>query len=211
MSIASFAADLVRELERRALPKQLVQEQDLEQQFVLPIAARLVARQRNVRLFAHPWSNTRRCSPSCASAPPSGRGRVLGCPACWRSSGAWASPSAFGAQHVFDLLATDGKKSLAVAIDLSRARVGRLPSPDVQRFVGQCTLAATRHAQVVGLFVYQGTLSPKWQRDTADVAKSLKKQNIHLVFRSAWSQRLSRESLPLLSGSRSEPPGLSAR
>jgi hypothetical protein len=211
MSIAGFAADLVRELERRALPKQLVQGQDLEQQFVLPAAARLAARHRGVLLFAHPWSNTRRCTPSCASVPPAGRGRVLGCPVCWRSSGAWASLSAFGAQHVFDLLATDGKKSLAVAIELSRTRVGRLPSPDVQRFIGQCALAATRHAQVIGFLVYQGTLSPTWQRDTAKVAKLLKKQNIHLIFRSAWSQRLARESLPLLTGSRSESPGLSAR
>ena len=211
MGIASFEADLVRELERRALPKQLVQGQDLEQQFVLPIAARLAARHRGVRLFTHPWSNTRRCAPSCASAPPAGRGRVLGCPACWRSAGAWASLSAFGAQHVFDLLATDGKKSLAVAIELSRARVGRLPGRDVQRFVGQCALAATRHAQVVGFFVYQGTLSPKWQRDTVAVAKSLKKQNIHLVFRSSWGARLARESLPFLSGGRSEPPKRSVR
>ena len=202
MSIASFAADLVRELERRALPKQLVQEQDLEQQFVLPIASRLAARHRGVLLFAHPWSNTRRCTPSCASAPPAGRGRVLGCPACWRSSGAWGSLAAFGSQHVFDLLATDGRTSMAVAIELSRARVGRLPGPDVQRFVGECAIAATRHAQVVGFFVYQGTLSPRWQRDTAIAAKSLKKQNIHLVFRSAWSPRLARESLSLLSGGR---------
>ncbi len=211
MSIATFAADLVRELERRALPKQLVQAQDLEQQFVVPVAARLAAREHRVLLFAHPWSNTRRCAQACASAPPAGRGRVLGCPACWRSAGAWASLAAFGAQHVFDLLATDGRKSMAVAIELSRARVGRLPARDLQRFLGQCAVAATRHAQVVGFFVYQGTLSPKWQRDTAAVAKSLKKQNIHLVFRSAWSPRLARDILPLLAGGRSEPPVPSAR
>lgn len=211
MGIASFAADLVRALERRALPKQLVQAQDLEQQFVLPVASRLAARHRGVLLFAHPWSNTRRCLPPCASAPPAGRGRVLGCPACWRSSGAWASLAAFGAQHTFDLLATDGRKSMAVAIELSRARVGRLPGRDVQRFLGQCAVAATRHAQVVGFFVYQGTLSPKWQRDTAAVVKSLKKQNIHLIFRSAWSPRLARESLPLLLGDQSEPPAAPAR
>jgi hypothetical protein len=211
MGIAGFAADLVRALERRALPRQLVQQQDLEQQFVLPVAARLAAQHRGVLLVAHPWSNTRRCAPSCASAPPAGRGRVLGCPACWRISGAWASLAAFGAQHVFDLLATDGKKSLAVAIELSRARGGRLPGRDVQRFIGQCAVAATRHPQIVGVFVYQGTLAPRWQRDTAKVAKSLKKQNIHLIFRSAWSPRLARESLPLLLASRSEPPGRSAR
>ncbi len=198
MSIASFAADLVRELERRALPRQLVQAQDLEQQFVLPIAARLAARQQGLLLYVHPWSNTRRCAPACASAPPAGRGRVLGCPACWRSAGSWASIAAFGAQHGFDLIATDGKKSLAVAIELSRARGGRLPSRDVQRFIGQCAMAATKHAQVIGFFVYQGTLAPRWQRGTAEVAKSLKKQNIHLVFRSSWGARLARESLALL-------------
>lgn len=202
MGIATFAADLVRELERRALPRQLVQAQDLEQQFVLPVAARLAARHRRVLLFAHPWSNTRRCAPACATAAPAARGRVLGCPACWRSAGGWASVVAFGTQHVFDLLATDSRKTLAVAIELSRARAGRLPGPDVQRFLGQCAIAATRHAQVVGFFVYQGTLSPRWQRDTAEAAKSLKKQNIHLVFRSTWGARLARESLPLLSGKR---------
>lgn len=203
MSIATFAADLVRELDRRALPKQLVQAQDLEQQFVLPVAARLAARHHRVLLFAHPWSNTRRCAPACADAPPAGRGRVLGCPACWRSAGTWASVAAFGAQHVFDLLATDGRTSLAVAIELSRARGGRLPGRDVQRFLGHCAIAATKHAQVVGFFVYQGTLSPRWQRDTAAAARSFKKtQNIHLVFRSTWSARLARESLPLLAGGR---------
>ncbi len=202
MGIASFAADLVRELERRALPKQIVQAQDLEQLFVLPVAARLAARHRGVLLFAHPWSNTRRCAPACATAPPAGRGRVLGCPACWRSAGAWASLAAFGSQHVFDLLATDGRTSLAVAIELSRARGGRLPGREVQRFLGQCAIAATRHGQVIGFFAYQGTLLPRWQRDTARAAKSLKKQNIHLVFRSTWGARLAKESLALLASHR---------
>jgi hypothetical protein len=199
MGITSFAADLVRELERRSLPKQLVLEQDLEKEFVLPMAARLVAKQRGVLLYVHPWSNTRRCAPACVSAPPAGRGRVLGCPACWRSVGGRASIAAFGSQHGFDALATDGKKSLALVIELSRARGGRLPSGDVQRFIGQCAVAATRHTQVVGLFVYHGTLAPRWQRDTGAVAKSLKKQNIHLVFRSTWNARLVRDSLPVLS------------
>ncbi len=202
MSIASFAADLVRELERKALPKQLVQEHDLEQQFVLPVAARLAARHERVLLFAHPWSNTRRCSPACAVKPPAGRGRVLGCPACWRRAGAWAPVSAFGAQHVFDLLATDGRQSLAVAIELARARAGRLPGPDVQRFLGQCAIASTRHQHVVGFFVYQGAVSPRWERDTAEAAKSLKKRNIHLVFRSTWGAKMAKESFPLLSGGR---------
>jgi len=198
MSIAGFAADLVRELDRRTLPKQIVQQQDLEQLFVLPVAARLAARHRGVLLFAHPWSNTRRCKPACVTSPPAGRGRVLGCPSCWRRAGAWAPVAAFGAQHVFDLLATDGKQTLAVAVDLSRSRAGRLPGPDVQRFLGQCAIASTRHSQVVGFFVYQGALSPRWERDTADAAKSLRKRNIHLVFRSAWNPRLARESLALL-------------
>jgi hypothetical protein len=196
MSIASFASDLVGELQRRALPKSLVQEQDLEQAFVLPIAARLAARQRGVRLYAHPWSNTRRCAPDCDSAPATGRGRVLGCPACWKSAGTWAPVTAFGSQHGFDLLAADGKQSLAVCIELSRARLGRLPSPDVQRFLGQCAMAATRHPLVVGFFAYHGSLQPKWERDSERAAKALKKGNIQLVFRSTWNARMVRDSEP---------------
>jgi len=187
MPISRFASDLIQQLDQGRVPAGLVKEQDLEQKFVLPIAERLAAQHPDVLLYVHPWGRKRRCDPDCATLPPGESGRIIGCPKCWEvSKKAWASVAAFDSHHTFDLAAIDGSgKTLAVELKLSKPGKGHLPSGDVQRFLGQCALASTKHTVVVGYFVYYGELDGKWQGDPATAKKWFEDRDIHLVFRSA--------------------------
>ena len=186
MPISRFANDLVRILNQEPVPAGLQKEQELEQAFVLPIVERLVPEHTDVLVYVHPWRRTTLCTPVCAVLPPSGTGRVLGCPKCWEiSKKKWASVGAFGTHHTFDLAAIDSAgEKLAVELKLSRPRQGRLPSGDVQRLLGQCALARTKHDLVVGYFVYEGNLDQRWQEDTGKASVWLEAQSIRLVFRS---------------------------
>ena len=116
--------------------------------------------------------------------PPGGPGRVVGCPRCWASSKAWASVEAFGTRNTFDLVVKDRRsKKLAVKIKLVSARDGRMPNGEIQRFLGQFSLAATKHDVVIGICGYLGSLSAKGRRDTHKVSRWFKARDISLVFR----------------------------
>jgi hypothetical protein len=53
---------------------------------------------------------------------------------------------------------------------------------DIQRFLGQCAMAAVKHDVVIGLCGYRGTLNKEFEDDSEDVKNWNKKQNIRLVF-----------------------------
>jgi len=80
-------------------------------------------------------------------------------------------------------VARDGSKTLAIELKFSKTRGAKMPNGEVQRFLGQCALAATKHDDVIGLFVHQGTLNHRWHVDTEAVNEWFRKQNVHLVFR----------------------------
>jgi len=185
MPVSRFARGLVGRLQRVSVPVGLTNEKALEQQVVLPEAERLVRRHPDVLLYVHPWGGTRKCAPACAVLPPGRAGRVHGCPTCWEvSKKQWASVGAFGTHHTFDLAAIDkSKQTLAVELKLSRPRNGRLPSGDIQRFLGQCALASAKHDVVVGYFVCQGDLDERWHKDTAAAMRWFRKHKIYLAFR----------------------------
>jgi hypothetical protein len=86
---------------------------------------------------------------------------VLGCPRCWHDSKPLWSVAAFGSHHTFDLVAADDRERLALEAKLVRARAGRMPNGEIQRFFGQCALAASKHARVIGLLISRGPLSAK--------------------------------------------------
>jgi hypothetical protein len=189
MSIREFAANLCRSLESASLPSTLRDEKGLEQQVLVPIAARLVKRHPGMLLCVHPYGNKGRCRPSCDAIPPDGAGRVIGCPKCWAASKAWASVATFGTHHDFDIVAKDREgHTLALELKLAKVQNGRMPNSELQRFLGQCILAATKHHVVVGVFGCRGKLNDKWHQDTDLVVSKLGNQNISLVFLNAGQQ-----------------------
>jgi len=181
--IARFATELLQHLERNPVPQDVSSESELERRFVIPVACRLAASHADVLVYTHPFRSRRLCAPACVHVPPAGSGRIIGCPKCWTASKAWASPAAFGTHHSFDLVARDGSKTLALELKLSRARGGRMPNGDVQRFLGQCALAATKHSEVIGFFAHRGAFDARWHRDTNAVGKWFKAGNVRLLFR----------------------------
>ncbi len=59
-----------------------------------------------------------------------------------------------------------------------------MPNGDIQRFLGQCALAAAKHDEVIGLCGYRGTLNENLiQKDSKAVKDWNDEQNIRLVFR----------------------------
>lgn len=192
MAILRFADRLVRALKDDTIPADIDTEQDLERKFVVPVATRIVAVERDVWMCSHPFKSKRCCEPDCAAAH-RGHGQVVGCPKCWADSKRWASITAFGMHHTFDLVARDRLgKTLAAEIKLLAANGRRAPNGETQRFVGQCSLAATKHDVVIGICVYRGNLNPKWERDTKAVKQWCQRLGINLIFRKIEGGRASR-------------------
>jgi hypothetical protein len=82
------------------------------------------------------------------------------------------------------LVARDKRnQTLAVEAKFLKAKRGRMPSGEIQRFVGQCALAAARHGFVIGALGYRGAVAKKWNRDTEKVRKMTRRLGIHLVVR----------------------------
>lgn len=179
--VVKFAAALADAFQRRPVPPSLKTEGAFEQAFAIPAATRVAKQFRAVSLFIHPWGKKSRCGPSCDAA--SGTGRVLGCPRCWRASKDWATIAVFGTKHTFDMVARDNRGTLAVEIKLVDARRSRMPSGDIQRFLGQCALAAARHDFVVGLCGHRGSLNKELQDDNSSVLRFYRRQNVRIIFR----------------------------
>jgi hypothetical protein len=60
-----------------------------------------------------------------------------------------------------------------------------MPNGEIQRFIGQCFLAGTKHDAVIGLCGYRGNLNPKYEHDTPAVNDWLERSGISLVFRAS--------------------------
>lgn len=182
MPIDHLIGELVEALSHEALPANLEDEADFERRFVIPTAMRVAARHRDVLMLSHPFGNKRRCTPDCETAGHDAR-RVIGCPTCWKRSKSWASVAAFGTHHNFDVVAKDSGRRLAVEIKLVGARGGRMPNGELQRFLGQCALAAAKHDAVVGVCACRGPFDARWHSDCATVTGWFARRGVHLVFR----------------------------
>lgn len=134
MPIAPFAAEFVEVLSRGPVGPSVRTEQALGREFVIPTTSRIAS--------SHPFRNKRRCAPQCAGEPPAAPGSVSGCRRCWTASKSWACVAAPGTHHTFDLVAKDRSQILAVELKLVGARSRRMPNGELQRFLGQCSLAA---------------------------------------------------------------------
>jgi hypothetical protein len=183
MAIPYFRDKLVSALGSISIPREIKTEKDLEIRFVIPLVQQISAQERDLHIFTHPWNNKRHCAPDCESAPISGKVK-MGCPRCWRESKKWASVAAFGTHHDFDLVARDSRgKTLAVEVKFVGSKGGRKPNSEIQRFLGQCSLAKTKHNAVIGLCVYRGSPDPRWERDTQAMRDWFKRAGIFLIFR----------------------------
>ena len=92
--------------------------------------------------------------------------------------------TAFGTRHNFDLAVSDraGGK-LAVEVKFVTVKGGRMPNGEIQRLLGQCALATSKHEAVIGFCGYRGRLNEKWTGDTAAVTALFRRLGVDLVFR----------------------------
>jgi hypothetical protein len=130
--ITRYTAALVSARAEGNIPEGIRNEADLERNFVVPAATRLVKRHAGVRVF-NPWANLLRCTPDCKD-PSAGQGRVEpGCAKCWARSKGWSAVAAFGTRHNFDLAVSDraGGK-LGVEVKFVTVKGGRMPSGEIQ-------------------------------------------------------------------------------
>jgi len=125
-----------------------------------------------------------RCTPDCKSAR-EGKGHIQECcPKCWEESKDWGTVDAFGTQNNFDLVAKDTNNcKLAIEIKFVSFTKGRRPSGEIQRFLGQCALAASKFDFVIGVCGYRGMLNPKLDLDTEEFKSWAEDHNIDIVFR----------------------------
>jgi hypothetical protein len=65
-----------------------------------------------------------------------------------------------------------------------KSHAGRLPSGEIQRFLGQCALAAARHSVVIGLVGYRGYVNKEFDAETVRVSKWFEDRNVTLLLRS---------------------------
>jgi len=162
----------------------ILDENEFEQKFVVPIASDITNNETDVFLYSHPWGNRVRCTPDCNSAR-EGKGHIqIGCPKCWNESKHWGTVDAFGTQNNFDLVAEDTENGrVAVEIKFISFTKGRRPSGEIQRFLGQCALAASKFDFVIGVCGYSGMLNPKYDWDTEKFERWAEEHNIDIVFR----------------------------
>jgi hypothetical protein len=150
MFIHEFRDKLVSTLSSTPIPEEITTEKHFETRFVIPVVLQVSAHQMDVHVYSHPWNNRTRCQPDCKTAREH-RQTVVGCPRCWAESKEWASVLAYGTHHTFDLVAKDtSEKTLAIEIKFVAAKGGRMPNGEIQRLMGQCTLAKTKHHLLLG-------------------------------------------------------------
>ena len=183
MFIHELRNKLISVIKSTPIPDGIRSEKDLEMQFVIPVVLQALGHESDIHVYSHPWNDKTRCQPDCQTAREHGQ-IVTGCPRCWAESKKWASVVAFGTHHTFDLVARDASgKTLAVEMKFVAAKGGRMPNGEIQRLMGQCSLAKTKHDLVVGVCGYRGNLDPRWNSHTEEVRSWFERGGIFLIFR----------------------------
>jgi hypothetical protein len=199
MPISTFNEKFIIKLRLDRIPENISKEMDFERGFVLPKADESVETESDVWLFSHPWKKSECCEPNCESALRGVGHRERGCEKCWAASKSWASVEAFGTHNNFDLVGKDAKGAIvAVEIKLVKVKEGRMPNGEIQRFLGQCALAASKFDFVIGICGYHGTLNPKYNLDTERFTQWAEKHNIALIFRSVSGERYGNYEIELI-------------
>jgi hypothetical protein len=108
--------------------------------------------------------------------------RIEGCPRCWASSKASSVVDAFGTRNNFDLVAVDPEGArLAVEVKWLLLSAGKGPNVGLQRFIGQCTLAAATNDVVIGVCGFRGQRKKQFTAHDEKVKALLKRIGIHMI------------------------------
>lgn len=183
MTIKEFARIFLKKIKEERIRTHIKNETEFERKFIIPLVTK-ISPPPNIWVCCHPWGGRRSCMPDCETVH-NKKGKVeIGCWKCWKQSKKWSSVAAFGTHHDFDLVAKDKSgNTLIIEIKFLSEKNGRMPNGEIQRFLGQCALAATKHNIVIGVCGYRGSFNPKWNKDTNSVKKWAQQNNIDLVLR----------------------------
>ncbi len=180
-SIVGLSERLVTVLEKKAIPRGLEGEDELEREFVLLEAEKILKGYGSkFEACAHPWRSEDCCRKH------EGQRKRLGCPECWRESKEWASVYVWGTQHNFDLViraCSRKEDSLVVEAKLFSFGNGRQPNAEIQRFFGQCGLARAKHRLVIGFCGYRGSPREKFWQDTDRSMRWFRETGVKIIFR----------------------------
>lgn len=184
MPVRHFADKLIADLKQEPILPAMKNEKDFERGFVYPLAVHLAEAEGDVWLFRQPWGDEEKCKPDCQTAMTSRGQRVLGCPDCWKEAKKWASIAAFGTQYNFDLIAR-GRRGTTLAIQMKSImqEKGGLQVGEIERFLGQCLIAASRHDVVIGVCGLWRIPNGAWVQETKSVRRWAERHGIHLLFR----------------------------
>jgi hypothetical protein len=182
--LKTFADTLLATLSKQHVPRGLANETTFKQQFLERLVWRLAVTIPGVRVVTPPWGNEKCCSKGCESAR-RGNGTVQrGCPECWHDSKPFWSIGTHGTHNSFDVVAEDATARLVVEAKFVKVPGGRMPNDGMQRFFGQCALAASKHPFVIGVLGYRGTLNPAvtHNADTKLVERWFRKAGVEFSF-----------------------------
>jgi hypothetical protein len=183
MSIPQFRDCLITAITHVPIQHEIRNETEFEKLILIPILCQESLKFKNIHTYIHPWNNRVCCQPSCTIAPINGQVQV-GCPRCWAESKKWSSVTAFGTHNTFDAVARDDAgKTLAIEAKLVATKNGKRPSSEIQRMLGQCCLAKSKHDFVLGVCGVVGGIDVKWDSDTDSVLKWFDQSGIKLIFK----------------------------
>jgi hypothetical protein len=181
MNVVEYTDLLERALLELTVPYDLKNEKALEEGHIVPIAKRVAEGAPGVSIFIHPFGNREVCKENCEEAR-AGKGyRVVGCPRCWKWTKSWATVSAFGMRHTFDVVGRDAEGgTLAIEIKWIHFNGGRAPNGEFQRFLGQCAIASARHSVVLGICGLRGARG-KFDEHRAAILEKIRGLGIRLA------------------------------
>ena len=186
MDIHEFSDLLVRQIEGAAPNNTVSGEAAFERQHIIEPAWELSRQHPEVRVFTHPQTPRgtprKRCRGSCEAGALDFSHRVEGCHPCWTASKKSTIVDAFATRHNFDLVAIDRNgRTLAVEIKWLSLSDGRGPNGEVQRFIGQCALAAAVNAVVIGVCGFRGRRKRPFDEHQAKVIAKLREIGVVLI------------------------------
>lgn len=186
MTIQEFAALLVRQIESVATDDAAVDEAAFERRHIIEPAWELSRQHPEIRVFTHPQLKRgmarKRCRGSCESGAVDFSHRVEGCQQCWAASKQSTIVDAFATRHNFDLVAIDrSRRTLAVETKWLSLSDGRGPNGEVQRFIGQCALAAAVNTVVIGVCGFRGRRQRRFNAHQSKVIAKLREIGVILI------------------------------
>jgi hypothetical protein len=152
VDIAGFGDAFVQRIAATTLGSQFTDEKAFERGHLVESAWELSRANPEIRVFTHPWGRDAECKSTCEAAAMDFVNRVEGCPICWKRSKKRSVADVFGMRNNFDLAAVDRDNgSLVVEVKWLLLKANKGPNGEFQRFIGQCTLAASANNVVIGV------------------------------------------------------------